>query len=419
MSAHFDRALVLFEQSRHDLAEQELRQALAADPDHAFAHALLALCLSERKQYQEATEEAKTAIHLAPDVPFAHYALASTLAARDRLQEAADVIREAIRLNPEDADYFALLAAIRFEQRRWSETLEAADQGLQLDPEHVTCNNMRAMALVKLGRKQEAGATITTALAKDPDDALSHANQGWTLLEQGNPTQALTHFREALRLEPGLEWARAGIVEALKARNLLYRLFLWYFLWMAKLSRRAQWGLLIGGYIGYRLLDNLAADHPALAPWVWPVLVAYLIFAWMTWLAVPLFNLLLRLDRFGRLALSREEIVAANWVGGWLLAALLCLGLGWLADSALLRLSGISLGLLALPLAVIFNCSAGWPRRAMAAYTGLLVVAVVGSYGLYVAGHPAASRFFLSAFFLGVALSTWVGNILAMTRPAR
>ena len=32
----------------------------------------------------------------------------------------------------------------------------------------------------------------------------------------------------------------------------------------------------------------------------------------LTWLAVPIFNLLLRLDRFGRLVLSREQIVSVH-----------------------------------------------------------------------------------------------------------
>ena len=42
-----------------------------------------------------------------------------------------------------------------------------------------------------------------------------------------------------------VDWARQGILEALKARHLLYRLMLWYFLWMAKLSEKAQWAVVI------------------------------------------------------------------------------------------------------------------------------------------------------------------------------
>ena len=120
--------------------------------------------------------------------------------------------------------------------------------------------------MVKLGRRGEAGAASTRQLSRDPEDAYSHANQGWTLLHRGDPRKALEHFRESLRLDPDLEWARAGIVEALKARYVVYRWVLMYFLFMARFSERAQWIILLGGYLGYRMLINVAKSHPPLAP---------------------------------------------------------------------------------------------------------------------------------------------------------
>ena len=41
-------------------------------------------------------------------------------------------------------------------RRRWAAALATADRGLALDPEHAQCTNLRAMALVQLGRKDEA-----------------------------------------------------------------------------------------------------------------------------------------------------------------------------------------------------------------------------------------------------------------------
>jgi len=109
MGTHLERALVLFEQSRHDLAEDQLRQELAGDPNSALAHSLLGLCLSERHEFQHATSEARMAVHLAPDMPFSHYALAKVLYDRDHIPEAQATIEEALRLDPEDPDYYALL----------------------------------------------------------------------------------------------------------------------------------------------------------------------------------------------------------------------------------------------------------------------------------------------------------------------
>lgn len=429
MTIHLDRAHVLLAQSRHDLAEKELRQELSGDADNAMAHALLALCLGERKEFDEATQEAKQAIALAPDEPYFHYVLASVLDLRDWLDEAEASVKEAIRLDPQEPDYFSLQASIHFQQRRWQDALESAELGLQIDAEHVESNNMRAMALVKLGRKAEAGQTIESALARDPDNAITHANQGWTLLEQRQHVKAMEHFREALRLDPDLEWARAGIVEALKARHFIYRWMLMYFFWMSKLSYKVQWALVIGGYIGQRILRQLANDNPAWAPLIWPVIIAYLAFVIMTWTATPLFNLLLRLNRFGRLALSREQIAASNWFGACILTALTVAALAILTNEPIAFLAALGFGLLGMSVAGAYHCRPGWPRIVMAVYSGMAATAGAGGLLLIYSSNAMHGRsaklcaacgvLLIFVLFFAGAFSTWLANGLMMARPRR
>src|SRR5258706_797883 len=120
MNPSLQRALVLYEQSRHELAEEQLRQALAAEPDEPYAHALLALCLAHRERFDDAIAAARQAVHLAPDFDFAHYAHASVLHDRNHLDEAQGAIEEALRLSPNDSDYWAVLSQIRINQRNWS-----------------------------------------------------------------------------------------------------------------------------------------------------------------------------------------------------------------------------------------------------------------------------------------------------------
>ncbi len=428
MNPHLDRGLLLYQQSRYEQAETELRQALGADPHDAFAHALLALCLTERQKYDVATAEAQQAIHLSPDLPFAHYAHARVLYDRNHYPEAQAAIEEAIRLDSADATYFALLAGIHFDQKRWQAALDAAEQGLQFDGEHIGCTNLRAMAMVKLGRRAEAGTTIDAALARNPDNAFTHANQGWTLLEKGEPKKALEHFREALRLDPTNEWARHGIVEALKARNIIYAAMLKYFLFMSRMSSQVQWGIIIGGYLGNRLLSGLARSNPELAPWVLPLQVLYITFAVLTWTAYPMFNLLLRLNRFGRLALTPAQTVESNWVGASFLLALISLGgclvagfnSPWVVSLAVF-------GLLLLPLSGLFRCSEGWPRVTMLVVVVGLFLVGSGAVGFVwkaflgdaaVAEATAKRGFALLGFFsLGILISTFAANYLASRTP--
>jgi tetratricopeptide (TPR) repeat protein len=420
MTAHYDRALLLYQQSRYDLAEQELRQALADEPDNPFSHALLALCHCERNDHPAALREAEEAIHLGPDVSFTHYALAYTLYQCDRLREAEAAIEQALEQDPADADSYSMLASIHFDQWRWQDALEAAEQGLEMDAEHAGCTNLRAMALVKLGRRAEAGAVLGDALRRDPEDAATHANQGWALLEQRQPEKALEHFREALRLDPNSEWAREGIVEALKARHFLYRQLLRYFLWMGRLTGWARWGAVLGVWI----VPQVVISHlpRALAPLGGLLFFCFLAFAFLTWTADPLFNLLLRLNRLGRLALTREQIWASNCVGGCLLVAVLAL-IGWaVSGSFLFATTALVSACLILPVAGVFQCPAGWRRFFMAGYTILLASLGFGAnafaaLGPYLPPHVQAVSVILSVlmigfFLLGIVASTWLCTLL-------
>jgi tetratricopeptide (TPR) repeat protein len=419
--SHFERALLLFDQSRFDLAETELRQTLAEEPDHALAHAFLALCLCDRKEFQLATAEAETAIHLSPDLAFAHFALARVFQSRHRVDEALEAIREAIRLEPLDADYHAELASLRLEQRLWPEALAAAEEGLRCDAEHTNCINLRAMALVKLGRKKEAGQTIDAALARNPENSMTHANQGWTYVEKGEYEKGLEHFREALRLDPENDWARQGILEALKARHWIYALMLRYFLWMSKLSRGVQWGIILGLYFLQRILSAVARTNPELKPFITPLLFLYLIFVVLTWIANPLFNLLLRLNRFGRLALSREQTISSNFLGACLALSLACLAASVVTGQGGFFLGAIVAGLLCMPVAGIFKCHAGWPRTVMTVVTVLLLLAGLGAVLEAWSGSERPKSLsanpLASLFFWGILISTIGVNYLSPIRP--
>ena len=363
--SRLERAKLLYHQDRPDQALMELRLHLLEDPEDFDAHALMGLCLVTGEKYDEAQQHAQQAIHLAPEESFGYYALAHIFDSRNRLPEAQRAIQEALRLDPYDPDYFAVLASLHYRQRRWKEALAAADEGLSIDPEHNLCLNLRAQALIKLGDRAGAATSIGDALSRRPDDPLTHANQGWALLEKGNPKQAMIHFREALRLKPDLEFARIGIVEALKARNFLYRWLLAYFLWMTKLPRQVQWGLIIGFLVAQQVLGQVAAAHPTWSPYIWTLLYCYIAFALMTWIAYPLFNLLLRLDKFGRHALDEEEIRGANWLGLSLFTALVFLIAALASGIAPFYMAALVFGLLCIPVSAIWRCPRGWPRNVM------------------------------------------------------
>ena len=58
----------------------------------------------------------------------------------------------------------------------------------------------------------------------------------------------------------------------------------------------------------------------------------YIAFVLVTWIAQPLFHLMLRLHPVGRVALSKKQLIASNWFGGAILVSIASL-CAWLASS--------------------------------------------------------------------------------------
>lgn len=285
------RVQLLMRQNRLPQAADELRRQLRLDPHEPVAHSLLALCLLEDAQrLPQAQEEAELAIHLAPEYDFAFYVLALVQHQRHRPAAALAAINQALALDPADANYYHLLGQLRLESGQWQAALQAARTGLGFDSEHADLHGLEARALARQGRGQEASEA---ALGHGAESSGIQAQAGWVALETNRSQEALDHFREALRLDPTSGFARAGLVEALKARYWVYRTFMRFIYWVNSLSAGLRRGLLLGAYVVARFV-----------PWLLPF---YLVFAYLSWFKDPLFDSLLRLNRYGRYALSPAQ----------------------------------------------------------------------------------------------------------------
>lgn len=409
----FQRGMVLFEQGRTRDAADRFREALSSAPQDPRSHAMLSLCLSRDEDFTAATAEAELAVSHDPELPLGFYALAFAMMSRNRDDQAREAIERAISLDRTEPNFHALLGQLYLRKSLWRMALHAADDGLAFDPQHSACLSIRSTALVQLGEREAAAVTMHEALANDPEDTWLHANQGWALLHRGQPKEAMKHFREALRLDPTNEFAKAGVVEALKASFFLYRWLLRYFLWMSRFSPRVQNGIMIVGFFAYRMLSGYAASHPEVRPFVTPLLIAYSIFALMTWLAAAFFNLLLRLHPYGRYALSPEQKRTSEIVGGLLLLTVIFVVCALTLEPTdrwvTLALTSF---ITALPASVILRCANGWPRYTMIAITLTLV-----ALGIHASIDLTAAP--LNRFIIAALVSQFAGMALVQVRLKR
>jgi Flp pilus assembly protein TadD len=414
MSGHEQvmRAALLFQQHRYADAERTLRDHLRNEPQDALAMRLLGESLLAQDRTAEARATAQGALGLAPMDAAAFGLLARVELMDDAADQALTHAREACRLEPGDADHWGTLAFVELRLKQHNEALGSADRGLAVDPENLRCLNMRTEALARLGRKEEADATIHRSLGLDPENPYTHSNTGWAVLRRGEHQRALEHFREALRRDPTNAHAKSGMVEALKARYWIYRIFLRYQFWVSNLKGNAQWMLILGLYFGNRLLRALADSVPALAPFIWPLLIAYLLFALSTWVMTPLSNLLLRLNRFGRYALDRAETITSTFTG-------IALGLAAIGGTAFLLWRapwGVALGLYGLAMMIPLATMLGARRKGRKILVGMAVVlAVIGALGVALTLRTGdALNTGMSAFLLGAFAYQWLANIVAI-----
>ncbi len=309
------RAEFYFQQHRYTEAEKDYRALIQTEPYIAFFHTRLALACWYNQKKDEAYRIAQNCISIDPTYDHAFYICAFLADQLHHERDSLKFIETAISLNPEEAEYLGFKAGMLMDKFKWEEALEEANRGLSFDPENLTCLNIRAKCLHKLDRRSEAHETIREALQSDPNNAFTHANVGWTKLEQGDHEKALFHFRQSLMLKPGYEHARMGLLETLKSKYFLYKIWLKYSFWVSNMPPNMRLALVIGMVVLMRILSSIAKSNEAAEKFILPVLIAYGIFAMSTWIITPLSNLMLRLNKFGRYVLNREETSVANLVG--------------------------------------------------------------------------------------------------------
>jgi len=309
------RASLLIQHRRYEEAMHELQNVLASEPNHPYALALMGVSSTELGKHDEAIKYIQQALGSQPDNAYFLYLMGLVYTRKNKLKEATKFVQSAITFDPHNADYFGLLAMIKLDEKEWENALTFANRGLQVDPENLVCLNSRSTALLKLDRKEESYQTIKEALHNDPHNSHTHSNHGWGLLEQGDHKKALESFREALKLDPENEHAKAGMVEALKARYWFYRVFLQYVFWLTNKNAKYQWVFILGLWFGMRILNSVSESNPEIAPFVRPLIYLYTAFAISTWIVNPLSNLFLRLNVYGRYALTPDETKASTFTG--------------------------------------------------------------------------------------------------------
>jgi hypothetical protein len=198
----------LFQQGRAEEAWNAFHEAVARDPQSAFAHHMIGLIALQAGALEMGVDSLRRAIALQPDDPAAWGNLANGLRELQRTDEALEAYARALTLAPGFADALNNRAILLGRLGRHAESLADYDRAIAAEPRAPSLHNNRADALRALGRAEEAVAGYQHALALDPDLVEAWYNLGGVLAAHRRPKEALAAFDKALALRPGMVEAR-------------------------------------------------------------------------------------------------------------------------------------------------------------------------------------------------------------------
>ncbi len=404
--ANFQRGYQLFEIGRFSDAITYFKKTLSEDIDHFEAKFYLAQSFLQLNESEKAKDLIQGLIGITPNYSGLYFLLSKTYLQEDDIEKSLESIEMAISLDPHDEDSFGQKSYILLHQKKYEDALYFADEGLKLNAKSRSCLNARATALTKLKRKEETKITIEHLLNDDPENAFSHANVGWSHLENNNIEDASLHFKEALKLDPNSEYARDGMLTTIKAKNRLYNLYLRYSFWISNKSDKHQWMYIIGIYLVYRLALKVLS-YSGLTILTIPLVILYLFIALGTWIMEPLSNTILLFDKFGRYLLSKEDKLSGQIMFSLMLISFICYLGNFIIHSDSLIL--ISVGCLAAILPLSRSPLAYSKKSRLFGYAYGILILVIACAGSFL-DFPY-NTLLLTIGILFVAY-TWLGNLV-------
>ncbi len=418
MSAEFARAQLLRERGRHEESVATLLTHLVHQPEDPHAFIELALNRMDMPgQMNQALDDARTATGLTPGEPFPLSLQSRILSQLERPKEALALADSALSIDPEFGHAWNSKCLALTGLSRWQGAESCARTALELDADDETASNLLAHVLRMQNRLDESDDEARRRLARDPENAFSFANAGWSALQRGKIEEAENHFKEALRIDPQMEHARDGLKQAYRARSAFFRLFLKWSFFLQRFNEGNRVAVVIGMVVGFKILRALAASlHPLL---VIPLALAYYLFVFGSWLSEGLANFLLLKDPVARLSLDRSEKIEGAAVGTLFFGGLLALVAGFVFELPPLAIAGGVMMVTTLPASMVFTNPSPIGRVIFAGISITILALGVVATGDVMA-HPGREIFEGKAGELVPLLillpvgSTWLGLIPAL-----
>jgi tetratricopeptide (TPR) repeat protein len=407
-----ERVKLLLSQGRIEEADKQIRSFLNEDPTNEYGRYLLAYILffkgnsreSEQILIQLQTEDPENTGYLA--------LLAEINLKEEEYAEAEAKTDLLLEMDPNEVLFYNLKSRLKFAQRYYDGALKYSNSALIIDPENIEALNQKALLAGILGDNGVANNAVKEALEKNPENPHTIANHGHQLLVEGKVKEALERLSEALRLNPTNSLARYAMQEALKSRFWPYRLFYKYIHFMARLTARGSWIVIIGAYVIYQIILRVGQSNEQLAPFLMPIAYLLVGFFLLSWIINPLMNLYLLTNNYGRLLLDEEEKKMAKLTGLSLVFAMITFLVWYLMGVEIFLFAALFFVAMMIPLGSFLTPYNKTSRQKLIYFTGAIFL-----FGLV--GIVSNTLMLLNIAFIGIFFYQFAANSMAISSSSR
>jgi tetratricopeptide (TPR) repeat protein len=177
--------------------------AFGVGADTAAAHVLNAQMMVRAELDEMAEAELKLALAKDPRLPHANFLLGQTALFRGRLEEAVALLGKELAVNPANAMAFYRLGDAYVRQLRWDEAVAALQKSVWLNPFFSGPYILLGQAYSKKGDLAAAEGMLRRAVDYDPNNKAAHYLLGQLLRQTGRMDEARRELETAARL-PGM-----------------------------------------------------------------------------------------------------------------------------------------------------------------------------------------------------------------------
>ncbi len=183
--------------------------AIRLNPNLANAYNNLGIAYAKGKEFDKAIAEMKKAVSLGFDNADVHNNLAGVYLSEGLTDNAIDELKLAIQFDPEDSNARCNLGNAYLSKGWWDAAVSELKEAVRINPDDAELHYYLGNALYRKGQYREAANALSRSLSYQPDNPPAHKMLGAIYANYlQNPSQAIFHLRETLRLDPGQPMAK-------------------------------------------------------------------------------------------------------------------------------------------------------------------------------------------------------------------